>query len=159
MPRSTPEQRALARQLRAKGHSLGMISYRVGFATTTILRWLDPEKAARYGAQSLQYRRENRTRLNEYSRAYARSHHKGTCPVCGRPTLQMGVKSCKPCLDADRDFVWREIETLWADGLSVKEIAAEMRRSAESVQGHLARMRKAGRHVPPRRRARILQPA
>ena len=128
-----------------------MISYRVGFATTTILRWLDPEKAARYRAQSLQYRRENRKRLNDYSRRYARAHKKGRCPKCDRPTPQRGVKSCRSCLDADQDFVWREIESLWAEGLSVKEIAASMGRSAQSVGGHLTRMRRAGRNVPRRR--------
>lgn len=131
-----------------------MISYRVGFATTTILRWLDPEKRERYRRQSAAYRDQHRERLNAYSRQYARTHHKGTCPICEAPTLQKGVKSCKPCLEADQDFVWREIESLWAGGLKVKQIAEEMGRSADSINGHLTRMRKAGRNVPPRRRVR-----
>jgi transposase len=151
MRESTPEQRALARELSAKGHSSGMIAYRLGFNRNTIYRWLHPDKAKVYARRKHLRRQRNLKRERAKDRKRARRQRKSVCPVCGRQAPGANVRACKRCLDKDREFIYAEVETLWANGLSTKEIAAEMGRSWVSIQGYVKRMRAAGRDLPLRR--------
>lgn len=153
MRRATAEERSLARELRSQGRTLGQIAYRLGYSKTTILRWLDPEYRERERRRSLEYRYENRERINAYNRERMRHRFAGTCPVCGNVTHRQ-VKRCRACRTNDRSWLYRELETLWNDGKTVAEIAATVGRTERSVEKHIRRMRAMGRDIPRRRRTR-----
>jgi transposase len=131
-----------------------MIAYRLGFNRNTIYRWLNPDKAKIYAHRKNLRRKRNLRRERSRDRQRARRQRKSVCPVCSRPAKGANVRACKRCLREDRAFIYAEIETLWAKGLSTKEIAAEMGRSWSSIQGYVQRMRKVGRNVPLRRAQR-----
>lgn len=152
MPRSTPEQRAKAREWAARGFTLGMIAGRLGFAKQTVRRWLKPDIADRDRVQALAYRRAHHARLNRNARKYMRRRRAGTCPVCARPTPRQGVKRCARCRREDRKWLRAEIQHHWREGLSVAEIAAEVGVSPGAVSGQVARMRQEGESLPLRRK-------
>lgn len=151
MPRSTPEQRALAREMAAAGRSLGQIAYRTGFSKQAIRRWLDPDLAESERRRVSDYRAANRERLNAHARAYMRRQRKGICPSCRKPTPRAGVKECRRCREEDRAFLWAEIERHWAAGMRVREIAAVVGRPPHTIAAQIRAMRDAGRNVPRRR--------
>lgn len=149
--RSTPEQRAFARELHAKGLTPGQIAYRVGFHKQTVRCWLDPDLRRRKNAKSLENRRAKREILNRKARLYMRRQRKGTCPVCQRRVPKPGIKRCSRCRQEDREWLWREIQGYWRNGLKLREIALEVGLPMDSVGHHIRRMRDAGWDVPRRR--------
>lgn len=90
---------ALAAQLRASGRTYREIAAEFGVATTTVIRWLDPDYAQRE---------------REHSNA-AKERRRRPCPECGTPMSSDGaqprghtVRLCRSC-----DRIRRTAERVW----------------------------------------------
>lgn len=135
-----------------RGKTHGQIAVRVGFATSTVRRWLDPEYDEACRQVTMAYRRANRAKLNAYYRQKARERKDGTCSSCGSPVAKEATAQCANCRRADKEFLWADIARLWNDeGKTVAEIAAFVGKSVPAVGQHMVRMRKAGVFLPKRR--------
>lgn len=144
MPRSTLEQRREAKVMRARGLSLGQISYRLGFSKTTIMRWLDPAKLEHNRKKSLEWRRNHHARANAHARQWMRNYRPGQCRDCGKAIANPNATRCLRCLREETEWKRREIQTLWTRGYSTVEIAAQIGTSRNAVKGHITRMRADG---------------
>jgi FixJ family two-component response regulator len=79
---------------------------------------------------------------------------RGTCAGCGGP---LGISNrgrpgsvCAACVQAAKEARWREIQRLWAAGLSLREIAAQLGISHKNVGAQMGWMRAAGWDLPHR---------
>lgn len=144
MPRSTLEQRQRAKEMRARGLSLGQIAYRLGFSKTTIMRWLDPSKLERNRQKSLEWRRRNHAQANAHARRFMRNYRPGRCRDCGKAIANPNATRCVPCLREETEWKRREIQALYLAGHSLAEIAERIGTTYDAVSGHLQRMRSDG---------------
>lgn len=84
--------------------------------------------------------------------------HRAYCPDCGDPLAAgsewKGWIRCKDCClaheKARTEEKWARIEALWADGLSMREIAKELGTTPATIGVTINGMRHAGRSVPYR---------
>lgn len=147
--RGTREQRREAIRLDRIGRTHGEIAIRLGFSTTTIRRWVNPDYSRQARADVARWREQHPEELAAY---YARERRDGICGDCGAPVAKPGTRQCTNCRQADTDFLRAEIAKLWnQDHLTGPEVAAILRRSLASIQMHMTRMRRDGWTLERRR--------
>jgi transposase len=143
------EKIAKARGLRAEGLKYRDVAEELGTSTTTIFRWLNPERTAPYRNG----RACNPERTREIDREYNR-RHPGKCPECGgamaRTTARAGGK-CQACRQDEIDRRSRQIERWWAEGLGQREIASRLGWTINRLHVEKHRLREAGYKLPYRR--------
>ncbi len=143
------EKVARARELRDGGARYQAIAEQLDVSTTTIYRWLNPERVAPYRNG----RAIDPERTRELDRRYSATH-RTECERCGgdRPRGSHAGPLCRTCISADADRVARQIEGWWTDGISSPEI----QRRLGWTKGHLARqihlLREKGYELPYRYR-------
>ncbi len=120
----------------------------------------DPEVAEHDRAVSRAWKKRNRERHASYDREYAsRPDVRGFCTRCGgqmgaakRKGIDGVCQSCRSELAAERaELIIRR----WGQGLSLRDIAAELGSTPGSVGVDIARLRGAGRDLPHRRPRRV----
>ena len=133
-----------ARKLRREGKMLREIAFELGVSKSAVAEWCDP-----------QTNRKRKARRARYA---------GVCELCGgRTDGSHGPGSapsrCRSCLlpiwQAERErqaeCFCNDLELMWAEGLTIKEIAAEAGWKANSMGAHIARLRAQGKHFPLRK--------
>lgn len=143
-----------AREMREQGMTLDAVATEFGVSRQRIFQLIPtPErKCAECGESHFKQKFCSRECAR---RASNRKQSQGdTCPNCGGNKSPRSVL-CSECrhqqTDAEREERWSTIERLWAEGLSLKEVAARMNTTANSMGGEFVRMRAAGRDLPKRR--------
>jgi hypothetical protein len=76
--------------------------------------------------------------------------YRGTCVDCGDPTRRSTTERCIPCEIVRRQARFPEIMRRWEAGESIREIAAAMGTTKNSLGVTIVRMRKAGWELPYR---------
>lgn len=122
----------------------------------------DPENAELDRERSRAWKERNREANRARDRARARDEaHRGTCTQCGG-LMGTGTENdgtCKPCQRVARIERATEIARLWADGWTMKRIAAEFGYSLNHMAVEFFRIRRDGladlphRYSPERRAA------
>lgn len=109
---------------------------------------------AREREASRAYKERNREAVKAWERAYqAAPENRGECEVCEGP---MGVGSrsdgiCRSCRLAARNCKWAEIQSLWNEGYSIRDICRELGGvSVGYLGGEMCRMRSEGWDLPYR---------
>jgi transposase len=147
----TREQKiAKARRLKVRGLSYGEVAMKVGVCKGTVRRWLNPEEAARNRAASREWKRRNPDKTSAYDREYAETHKKA-CSQCGGPLIHDAkTEICMECRMDNRDFKYRQLERLWAEGKTYPEIQEEMGWTRDYLAVTMDRARDMGYHLPYR---------
>ena len=139
--------------MRGEGAGYGLIADRLAIATSTAFRWVNPDAQKASLAYSRAYKDAHREQVRAQNRAY-RATHKAECPQCGgemlRETAHRGGV-CKPCHQDEADAKAREVERLWAAGLSHPEICARLGWSKGHLGAEIHRLRSLGYDLPYRR--------
>lgn len=149
----TREQKiAKAKRMREQGHTYVQIGDRLGSSYSTVYRWLNPEYAQRHRAVVRAYKARNRERMRQYDREY-NATHKGECWQCGGPTNRR-FDHCRACRSDEADRRARTAERLWAEGLSLREIARELGTTKKTVSSLMNRWRREGYCFPYRYKVR-----
>ncbi len=111
----------------------------------------DPDKAERDRAMSRDWKARNPEYLSGYGMEYGRTH-RGTCIRCGG-LMGIGVRGdgvCAKCRAVSVHEKRLMLASLWAQGRSMREIAAEFGWELHQVGPEMARMRKLGYNLPHR---------
>lgn len=143
-----------AEQLRSQGLTYRDIAALVDTAENTVYCWLNPDYAERNRARSRAWKARNKSAVREHDRAYDEAH-KGRCRECGNAVNRRRDGCiCMPCREDKRDCRARQIERLWAEGRSLKEIAAELGCTVKSLGVRMVALRKMGYDLPHRYKVR-----
>lgn len=144
---SRGEKIAKARELRGTGAGYREIADELGIGCSTAYAWLNPERVAPYRNG----RAINPERARASDRVYTATH-RSECGRCGgdRPRGKHGGDICERCIQDDVDRRGREIEAMWADGLSRKEIGARVGWSRNQTAVEIHRFREKGYELPYR---------
>jgi IS30 family transposase len=140
-------------EMRAAGASIQEIADEFGVSKSTACRWVNPRAAevARQKAREWKdaHREANRARDREERRSL---DYRGRCIECGGPmgTSHREDGTCSGCIASRRVARWERIEAMWAEGLSLAEIGAELGWAAKTLSSELTVMRQEGRNVPHR---------
>ena len=145
---------AQAQALRAEGLTYREVGERMG--ETTKKAWTRCNRE-RERANVRGYKARHRDALKEYNQRY-HDEHRATCPRCGHtyapgsgtkagPAAKVDFSNCSGCAREKRE----QIEKLWLDGCSMKDIARELGVSRGHVGVEMARMREAGGYDLPYR--------
>jgi transposase len=142
MPQTRAEREAIVRELRNQGLVMREIAEIVGLSTSTVDAYLNDPGGHRLKARKASYA--------------------GACVDCGAPTNGNAGpgKACMRCLDCGGRFTaelsrrrWLahrvQIEAMWADGYTMREIAREMGLKYDKAM--TSRMRANGYDLPYRR--------
>ena len=125
---SYPEHyRERAEELRSRGWGARKIGRHLGVPRDRIRDWLNPERRRRLARSEAKRR-------------------KVPCLGCGKPKCPpMSGKAedlCKPCQEARADERRARIIELWAEGVSIIEIAADLGTTKNSICVDIARIRR-----------------
>lgn len=125
--------------------------------TAKARRWRreNPKRRRELGRRgAAKRRREKGDEVRAARRAYSRrADRRGTCQRCGE---MMGVDNsldgtCSACVLEIAEARRERIVALWGEGLSLKEIAAALETTANSIGTEMASMRRRGYDLPKRR--------
>jgi transposase len=131
------ERRAKAAEWSKRGMTNGAIAARLGVATATIRRYLNPEYAASCKRAAAAYRKEHPEKTRVWDTR--------PCPSCKKTRVYGKTRQCRACEREERGMRWSEIQALWeGENLTSRQIAARTGRTVTAVQVDIARMRKAG---------------
>jgi transposase len=149
---SREQKIAKAQQLRREGHRLREIAEAFGIDTSTVWKWLNPERTSEMRAKdnSRPGRRERERELVLEKRR--------NCPSCGNPmgvwSARNGATRCHPCYSAERLARTAErghqIEGWWAEGLTQKQIAERLGWTVGHLCMEFHRLRSKGFDLPYR---------
>jgi hypothetical protein len=149
-----------ARQLRDQGWTLRQIGEELGASGERIRQIVGPAPPAASActvcSRDLPADRDLRTRYCSDA-CRNRAHHaslKHPCPKCGAPTRG---KQCIPCLrgeqEVERNRRFDQLAALWAEGLTMEQIAEQLGTTKNALGGLMVRARAAGWDLPLRRAA------
>lgn len=133
-------------KLREAGLSYPEIARYLRRGVGTIHRWCNPETQDRGRETSRAWKAANRERVRDYAEA----HKHRPCPNCGGPMKRHGANQCRECRAATEITCYSLIEGMWADGWALREIAAALGRTENSVHVTFHRMRRDGWDLPYR---------
>jgi transposase len=146
---SNDERRTLALKLRAEGVPYRQVAEEVGVSMSTVVRWLRPDYAERNREMSRRWKDSHREANRARDRDYMK-RDKEPC-ACGKYKFA-GTERCGHCEQRHQAHRRRlVIERLWADGLSLREIADRLGMTHGHVNVEIARMRELGGYVVPHR--------
>lgn len=145
-----------ARKLREEGWTLRAIADRYGVTPSAVWRWCEPGFAERRKAYDAKYRAEHRESRNAQQRAY-RHRTRPACPECGQPMWHK-TTLCEGCRTDQVEARRRQIETWWAGGLSLREVADELGWTLPRLSVEVHRMREYGYDLPYRNQHRSNAP-
>lgn len=151
--RVTREQKiAEAKRLAESGLSHAQIGMRLGMSASCIWKWLNPEQAK--AAE-----REQNARRGPAKRAWE-DGQRANCEDCG---CLLGMGSSMPCRKAGKcrschqlsrveqvESRARRIEALWAEGLTLRQIAAELGWTVNHISVEIQNLREKGYNLPYR---------
>lgn len=150
---------AKAKALRAKGLSNAQIGQRFGVTESAVWKWLNPERTKEIARRS-----NAKPETKAAKRAWEREHDRGVCVSCGEPTgigaerkaAQFGFPGrCAVCRIAEENERVAErghqIEALWAEGLTIAQVAERIGMSQEVAWVEIERLREKGFDLPYRR--------
>ena len=145
------EQITEATRLRAEGLPFRQIAERIGVATTTAVRWLNPDYAERSRAISRAWKDRNR----EANRARDNVRNRDLRGTCGRCDGPMGIAcpedgTCTSCRSALRHERCLHIVEMWAEGKTYPQICAELGWTKGTLAVEFDRMRGQGYDLPYR---------
>lgn len=147
-----PKERA--QELRKEGLTYDEVSAGVGASLSTVYRWVNPGKTAAY--------RNGRAIDPERARAMDREHYRkykkgwGRCSRCnGEMSRDHDGGTCESCRSAAIDARAKRIEGWWAEGLLMREIAAELNWSKERIALEIHRLRGKGYNLPYRNKIAV----
>jgi len=140
---------ARAQALRAEGLAYPEIGERMGESKQKAWQRCNRERT---NEQTRAYKDRNREAIRAYGRAYEEAN-RHPCQQCGQ-LIGRHRTTCMACISAERDRKLRRLVRLWADGVTLPEIQAEM----GWTKGHLAvemdRARADGYDLPYRHKKR-----
>lgn len=148
------EKVAKARELRDEGLSQSEIARRVGVTPSAVFKWLNPDRAREYA-------RRDRARpgRQESKNAWLRERDRSpegrsiceTCGgLCGIASRKHGYRECMACKRLRRKTRGHEIERLWAEGRTLREIRERFGWSAGRIAMEMDWLRKNGFDLPYR---------
>jgi hypothetical protein len=116
---------------------------------------LSPSRGAVYKRAHPEKAREYARRSNAKRPDRDRSEH-APCPQCGQPKKRRGAELCGACRNRQRaaaaEVKNRLIERRWQEGRTMREIAAELGASWQTVQATISRLRERPDFDLPHRR-------
>lgn len=141
-----------AQRLRVEGLTNPQIARLLGVTTSTVWKWLNPERAREL------HRRDNAAR-NAAKRAWEREYDRKPCP-CGAPRGSGKHRRnpnglCRDCwmevAAVGRAMREERIAEMWAQGLKLREIADALDSTLASIASTVSQMRKRGWDLPRRK--------
>jgi DNA-directed RNA polymerase specialized sigma24 family protein len=140
---STNGNHEIARRLLEQGLSLREVSETFGVSKTTIRRWALPGANDRDHAWSRAWKERHREHCRAYDHQYRLDHLK-PCPDCGRP-MEPASTRCQACRLEFSQIRRSVIAGMYEDGWPLREIAATLNSTVESITVDLHRLRLDGR--------------
>lgn len=140
-------------KLRATGMTWRQVAEAIGLSYSTAYRLAHPEYEERQRAKS----REWKARNKEHRRRYDARWHTGVCVECGGPCHKATTSArvvCRSCRHDRHVAGVKELERLWADGLSIADIAERLGCARGSITKRIHDARVAGADLPYRYRVR-----
>lgn len=147
------EKIAKARELRAAGLTYVEIGNRLGITRSCASKWCNPDRTR-------EWNRSSNAGRNAYKRSIAKTSGAAPCEDCGAKmgegSLWRRNRRCRSCETARqnelRDQRRAEIEALFNEGLTNKEIAEAIGSTANAVGSEISYMRRGGGYDLPYRR-------
>lgn len=135
--------REVALRLYAAGWRQVDIAEQLGHSPTTIRRWVLPGATEQDRRNSRAWKARNREHCREYDHGYHQRTRK-TCPQCAQP-MSGDSKLCRQCRTKNAELRRTIIIGCWNDGWTIREIAAVLDSTPNSLGVTLVRLRQAGR--------------
>jgi transposase len=144
------EKIALAIAMRSADRpaTLAAVARRLGVSSSTVLRWTDPRVAEDSRVKARAWKAEHPEQVREWELG-----HRGVC-ACGASISRTGSQ-CEACYSSRGAERHAEVARLYRDGLTVREIAAQVHMTPGSVGTLIVRLRKAGVDVPHHYKRRL----
>lgn len=132
----------VARRLYEAGWTQTEIARDFGVSQTTVRRWVLPGVREAELIVSRDWKARNKEHLKAYDRAYNHAH-RHPCPQCGE-LMSQDATLCQACRHANNETRTSIIIGCHRDGWKVKEIAAVLGSTPQSLGVTLHRLRRAG---------------